>query len=298
VTNEVIDILLGESPLARMLRDSCVVNILPMLNPDGVELGRSRQNANGVDLESNWAVVPGEQEVQVLRSIFERMMAEENPIRVALNMHSSVSCVRYFVYHAESGTSPQYAEHQRSFITDVGSHFPGGIQAWDYFVSWANGAPTVYPESWFWYNHGSTVLALTYEDMNCSTAGAFDSTASALLHGIAGDLGLIPLTAIRVLPATRIPGTVHLAQNYPNPFNSTTTIHYSLSSLPGDDPHPPVRLAVYDLVGREVGLLVDERKLPGDYVVRWSPSGFASGVYVCQLVSGTHRAAIRIILLN
>ncbi|MCI0691821.1 hypothetical protein L0337_07415 [candidate division KSB1 bacterium] len=54
VTDEMIKLLLGETSLARLLRERCLFNIMPMYNPDGVELGLARENAHGVDIESNW----------------------------------------------------------------------------------------------------------------------------------------------------------------------------------------------------------------------------------------------------
>ncbi len=54
-------------------------NIIPMYNPDGVELGYGRENANGVDIESNWDKPVLEPEVQVLKGLFEKFMAEPNP---------------------------------------------------------------------------------------------------------------------------------------------------------------------------------------------------------------------------
>jgi hypothetical protein len=44
-----------------------------------------------------------------------------------------------------------------------------------------------------------------------------------------------------------------------------------------------VRLVVYDLLGREVAVLVNERKEPGDYSVTWNANGMASGVYLCKM---------------
>ncbi|CAG0983195.1 hypothetical protein ANRL2_02603, partial [Anaerolineae bacterium] len=66
----------------------------------------------------------------------------------------------------------------------------------------------------------------------------------------------------------------HLEQNTPNPFNPGSDIRYQISEP------SIVRLAVYDLLGRAVAILVNERKEPGTYTVRFDGSGLASGVYV------------------
>ena len=288
VTNEIVRILLSASPLAETLRGHCVFNIMPMYNPDGVELQRPRENANGVDLESNWSFPPGEPEVQVLRGTFERLMAEPNPILIALNMHSSYECTRYFVYHAESGTSPSYAALEQQFIGSVTATYPGRFEPWDYFVSWTSVAPTRYPESWFWYNHGETVLALTYEDGNCPQAGGFDSTAYALLSGIRSQLlGPAGVEAHRSMP----PGFA-LLQSYPNPMNPGTTF---VIHLP-EEAH--VRIVLYDILGREVRLLLDEPREAGRHEVRFDGEGLATGTYICRLWAGDRTAARKLLLLR
>jgi hypothetical protein len=291
VTNAMIQALLEDTPLARTLREACVFSILPMYNPDGVELSLPRQNANGVDIESNWNVVPGEVEVQALRAHFEDLMAQANPIRVALNVHSSISCTRYFVAHAATGTSVAYLELQQQFIGAVRSAFPGGIEPWTYFVSWQSGAPTVYPESWFWYNHREDVLALTYEDMNCPAAGSFDSTARALLQGIGEFVGALPVTAIAAADG-HLPRGFGLAQNYPNPFNPTTTISFRL---------PEARfvvLTLYDLLGRAVARPLEDWREAGEHHVRLDAGGLATGTYVYRLDAGEFHSARRLLLIR
>jgi hypothetical protein len=68
-----------------------------------------------------------------------------------------------------------------------------------------------------------------------------------------------------------------LEQNYPNPFNPRTAIPFSVQRA------SRVRLAVHDLLGREVAVLADEVKEPGVYTVEWNASGMGSGVYVVRL---------------
>ena len=76
------------------------------------------------------------------------------------------------------------------------------------------------------------------------------------------------------------PVSYALWQNYPNPFNPTTVVSYQLASVGN------VRLVVYDLLGREVAVLLNEKKEPGKYSVTWNASGMASGVYFCRMQSG------------
>jgi subtilisin family serine protease len=74
-----------------------------------------------------------------------------------------------------------------------------------------------------------------------------------------------------------VPETFALAQNYPNPFNPSTTVSFSL----------PVRslvnVRVYNILGQEVETLVSAAQPAGNYTVRWTPAGIASGTYICRL---------------
>jgi len=282
VTNEMINMLLADTPIADTLRRRYIFEIMPMYNPDGVELGKSRQNANNIDLESNWNAVSPQPEVLVLRAQFERMMALPNPMTVMLNMHSSISCKRYFVYHAAGGTSPLFSLLEQRYINYIRAHFPGGIEPYTYFVSWTTTTATQYPESWCWINHKEKIMAMTYEDMNCASASKFDSTANALLRGI--DNYLQDTTTITSVLARRdIPEAFLLEQNYPNPFNPSTTITFS---VPGRD--RVVSLRVYDMLGREIAVLVNGTVPSGTHTVRFDASHLNSGVYFYRLKTNNY----------
>jgi hypothetical protein len=88
-------------------------------------------------------------------------------------------------------------------------------------------------------------------------------------------------------PATSIgdPGTVPpsfaLEQNYPNPFNGSTRVVYSVGGNAGIPRH--VKLAVYDLLGRQVALLADGSMVPGRYAATFDAGTYASGVYIIRL---------------
>jgi hypothetical protein len=81
-----------------------------------------------------------------------------------------------------------------------------------------------------------------------------------------------------------IPTEVRLEQNFPNPFNPMTKIGYAVGVVSRQwSVASQVRLAVYDLLGREVAVLVNEKKVPGNYEVQFDASRLSSGVYVYRL---------------
>jgi len=83
-----------------------------------------------------------------------------------------------------------------------------------------------------------------------------------------------------------------LAQNYPNPFNPETRIEFRIQKSEF------ARLSVYDLLGREVAVLVNEEKPPGVFTVTWGATGLTSGVYFYQLRAGEFVQTRRLILLR
>ena len=68
-----------------------------------------------------------------------------------------------------------------------------------------------------------------------------------------------------------------LSANYPNPFNPETTIRYALPQA------GQVRLVVYDLLGHEVAVLVDQSRPAGNHTVRFGADNLSSGLYVYRL---------------
>ena len=88
------------------------------------------------------------------------------------------------------------------------------------------------------------------------------------------------------------PDKFALNQNFPNPFNPTTTLSFVINqpSL--------VTLKVYDILGREVALLVDEVQTQGTHVLRFDASRLSSGVYVYRLVTGGEAIAKKMTLVK
>ena len=89
-----------------------------------------------------------------------------------------------------------------------------------------------------------------------------------------------------------IPEKYELAQNYPNPFNPVTTIQYSLPQRSN------VTLKIYDVLGKEIAVLVNEEKDRGVYNVSFDASHLSSGVYFYRLQAGSFGSTKKMILLR
>ncbi len=127
-----------------------------------------------------------------------------------------------------------------------------------------------------------TIVYLANSNTNPYTPGAGTFHSVAVHNGkvITGYLGVTVfknnlITGIKTKPLSAV--NFKLFQNYPNPFNSGTIISYQLSST------SQATLKIYDILGREVGTLVNTVQQAGDYIVPFDASALASGVYFYKL---------------
>jgi hypothetical protein len=120
-----------------------------------------------------------------------------------------------------------------------------------------------------------------------------DAERKKIEYNLAVKYGL-PLTFLGVAenPKGNLAERYVLEQNYPNPFNPSTTIRFQILNS------SQVKLKVFDIVGREVATLVDERLQPGSYETTFNAKGLASGVYLYRLQAGNFVETKRLILLK
>jgi hypothetical protein len=91
---------------------------------------------------------------------------------------------------------------------------------------------------------------------------------------------------------TDVPSEFALEQNYPNPFNPTTVIRYQVTGISRAD------LRVYDVLGREVAVLVNKEQEPGKYAVQFDASKLQSGTYFYRLIAGEYRAVRKMVVVK
>lgn len=114
-------------------------------------------------------------------------------------------------------------------------------------------------------------------------AGSHSGSSSSTLRGcvidniVYGDTTAPPIGIHQI--STEIPKEHLLHQNYPNPFNPVTKIQFEVSKSAA------VKLVVYDILGREEDILVNEQLKPGSYDFTWDGNIYASGVYFYQLIA-------------
>jgi hypothetical protein len=91
-----------------------------------------------------------------------------------------------------------------------------------------------------------------------------------------------------------VPKYYSLYQNYPNPFNPSTKIKFDISTNSKLD----VKLVVYDALGREVSVLVNEQLKTGTYEVDWNALSYPSGVYFYKLTAGEFTQTRKMVLIK
>lgn len=107
-------------------------------------------------------------------------------------------------------------------------------------------------------------------------------TGNSTGSGTSMDFGTIKYSQVTgVTPVSNeIPKVYNLSQNYPNPFNPSTTVNFDLPNS------SQAKLVVYDMLGRQVDVLLDGQLNAGRYKVDWNASNFSSGVYFYKLSAG------------
>lgn len=125
-------------------------------------------------------------------------------------------------------------------------------------------------QSWVTMNAGQVSLSAGRHDFRMDIVAAGFNYCAA-------DFSL--LTAADT-PSKTLPPAFALQQNYPNPFNPETVVDFQVPEA------GQVRLSVFDLLGREVAALVDERLEPGRHTARFNAGTLASGIYLYRLTAG------------
>ena len=93
-----------------------------------------------------------------------------------------------------------------------------------------------------------------------------------------------------------VPEEFGLSQNYPNPFNPETKINFQIPSQGTGLVN--VKLAVYDITGKEVSVLVNGNLEPGSYEYTFSGNGITSGVYFYRLTAGNNSQTHKMLLIK
>ncbi|KPP95355.1 MAG: extracellular 1,4-alpha-glucan branching enzyme [Bacteroidetes bacterium HLUCCA01] len=103
---------------------------------------------------------------------------------------------------------------------------------------------------------------------------------------------IIRATSVESGDAIQLPSQVQLYQNFPNPFNPSTTVRFDLPATAS------VSLSVYDVLGRQVAVLVDDTLPAGTHSVNFDAQQYSSGTYLIRLQTGSHMQTRTMMLIK
>ncbi len=165
----------------------------------------------------------------------------------------------------------QFADHFHIF-RKIG--FPTDSTAYSYIGS-TNPNVTTFMDTTVEINH-----IYTYRVLHINQGKSNEATA------------YIPDIITTVKTKNEVPTEFSLEQNYPNPFYPTTMIRFKISDVLF------TILKIYDILGREIAILVNEEKPPGSYEVEFDGANLTSGIYFYQLKAGNFVETKKMILLK
>ena len=218
--------------------------------------------------------------------------------------------------HGEGGPSPT---HLPRSVSDLNLARPVHLSVVDGIKN-ARGGEGVWNSTWqLWQDHvllagknpvaadsvGAYLMGHTPESSRLGLpAGGTCDNHLELLHQLGigtnqmNEIEIVgdgaPLVTVDRRSPEALPTRIELQQNHPNPFNPTTTIRYTVGGS-GDDPLH-VNLKVYDILGREVVVLVNGLQARGSHEVLFNARTLPSGVYMYTLAAGRSVQTMKMIL--
>lgn len=170
-----------------------------------------------------------------------------------------------------AGAAPLYMRVQREGNIWSAWH---SINGW----AWTLGAQFHHP------------LTLAGVGLYCGTTGS----APPAFTSVVDYIHTTPTTTDVTDPVAHgfVPQGFALAQNFPNPFNPETVLEYDVPAA------RQVSVVIYDLLGRQVGVLVNELKTPGRYRVNFNADRLSSGVYFCRMRAGDFVQIRKLLLMR
>ena len=153
--------------------------------------------------------------------------------------------------------------------------------------------------NYLWFRNGSPLIAqisehLSFATINLSHAGRYQvqvSNPAGLLLSDPVNLTVNLATGVSS-EGSEIPNKFQLSQNYPNPFNPTTTISFAIAK------QVAVKISLFDILGREIAIVVDETLSPGKYKTVFDATGLSSGRYFYRIEAGDFVETKKLILMK
>jgi predicted deacylase len=168
-----VEELAGDSPLAREFREYFQVHVIPLVNPDGVDLGHWRHNTGGVDLNRDWVAFNQPETRAVRRTFSEILQGPGEELWFAVDFHSTQYDVFYTLERTletdPPGITDRWLDYLRTELPDYQlNDSPSGLE-------------TPMSRNWFYQAFGAP--ALIYEVGDQTDRGLIRQVASTAARG-------------------------------------------------------------------------------------------------------------------
>jgi len=146
---------------------------------------------------------------------------------------------------------------------------------------------------WYSHQHSSGFQSMGLYNMERTTGKLVKDVLKAAYEPYYNLGGVVNITNVDDGNLSQ-PGNFILRQNFPNPFNPNTIISWKLAK------ESSVQLKIYDVLGREVAILIKEKQTPGEYKLNFNADeyGLSSGIYLYKLVTNEFTDVKKMILLK
>jgi hypothetical protein len=172
-----------------------------------------------------------------------------------------------------------------------------GCAAFGFSVDSSNTLYAVFGDMFNWRgvystaDRGSTWTYVGFDQVGIRLLVSYGDTTYAITT-VNGVYKLVHSNETDITLQKVTPNSFSLEQNYPNPFNPTTTINFSLPKSAF------VTVNIYNSLGQKVATVMSKQMNAGTHTTEWNASGFASGVYYCQLEADRVVKTKKIVLLR
>ena len=139
--------------------------------------------------------------------------------------------------------------------------------------------------TWSWQSHPSmtySIFSIHFFDAN---NGGLTADYGGIFHTTNGGVSVNTIS-------TEVPSSYSLSQNYPNPFNPSTSIEFDVVQT------SDVKISVFDISGKELEVLVNEKLQAGRYKTEWNGAGHSSGVYFYRMQTDNFKQTKQMVLLK
>ena len=155
------------------------------------------------------------------------------------------------------------------------------------FISYNNG------DQWIDFGQGLPFLTEINKVVQFNTKILIGTSNGIYQRNVSELTGINPVS-------NEIPGRFELYQNYPNPFNPETKIKFNIPLLRGMSEGRGVltSLSIYNILGEEVDILVNQELQPGIYEVKFDGTNLPSSVYYYSLQAGDFKETKKMILIK